>query len=72
MSLDTDKEDQNAEEAPQAGADCRQLPPDTDLETLAATIKVRWGCEQAHQEFKEDTVSIISRADHRVVCIDLR
>jgi SRSO17 transposase len=27
---------------------------DTDLETLAAAIKARWICEQAHQQMKEE------------------
>jgi SRSO17 transposase len=30
------------------------LPADTDLKTLAATIKARWVCEQAHQQLKEE------------------
>ena len=30
------------------------LPHDTDLKTLAATIKARWACEQAHQQLKEE------------------
>src|SRR5262245_49707653 len=30
------------------------LPAKTDLRTLAATIKVRWICEQAHQQLKEE------------------
>ncbi|HME83177.1 MAG TPA: IS701 family transposase [Roseiarcus sp.] len=30
------------------------LPPDADLKTLAATIKARWICEQAHQQLKEE------------------
>ena len=30
-----------------------KLPEKTDLRTLAATIKVRWICEQAHQQLKE-------------------
>jgi SRSO17 transposase len=30
------------------------LPADTDLHTLAATIKARWICEQAHQQLKEE------------------
>jgi SRSO17 transposase len=30
------------------------LPPGTDLRTLAATIKARWICEQAHQQLKEE------------------
>jgi SRSO17 transposase len=30
------------------------LPAETDLHTLAATIKARWICEQAHQQLKEE------------------
>lgn len=30
------------------------LPGDTDLKTLAATVKARWSCEQAHQQMKEE------------------
>lgn len=30
------------------------LPTDTTLKTLAATIKARWVCEQAHQQLKEE------------------
>jgi len=30
------------------------LPVGTDLRTLAATIKARWICEQAHQQLKEE------------------
>src|SRR6478752_5905580 len=30
------------------------LPAKTDLHTLAATIKARWICEQAHQQMKEE------------------
>src|SRR5215468_4424269 len=30
------------------------LPATTDLRTLAATIKARWVCEQAHQQLKEE------------------
>jgi SRSO17 transposase len=30
------------------------LPPEMDLKTLAATIKARWVCEQAHQQMKEE------------------
>ena len=30
------------------------LPAATDLRTLAATIKARWICEQAHQQLKEE------------------
>jgi SRSO17 transposase len=30
------------------------LPAKADLRTLAATIKSRWICEQAHQQLKEE------------------
>ncbi len=30
------------------------LPADANLRTLAATIKARWVCEQAHQQLKEE------------------
>jgi len=30
------------------------LPGDTELKTLAASIKARWVCEQAHQQMKEE------------------
>ena len=30
------------------------LPAGTNLRTLAATIKARWVCEQAHQQMKEE------------------
>jgi SRSO17 transposase len=30
------------------------LPADATLEELAATIKARWVCEQAHQQLKEE------------------
>ena len=30
------------------------LPPETSLKALAATIKARWICEQAHQQLKEE------------------
>jgi SRSO17 transposase len=30
------------------------LPTDTSLKMLAATIKARWVCEQAHQQLKEE------------------
>ena len=33
------------------------LPAATDLRTLAATIKARWICEQAHQQLKEELVA---------------
>ena len=34
--------------------DLANLPADADLKTLAATIKARWVCEQAHQQLKEE------------------
>ena len=30
------------------------VPAQTDLRTLTATIKARWICEQAHQQLKEE------------------
>src|SRR6202051_1802108 len=30
------------------------LPADATIKTLAATIKARWACEQAHQQLKEE------------------
>ena len=30
------------------------LPADTPLDELAATIKARWVCEQAHQQLKDE------------------
>ncbi len=30
------------------------LPANTSLKTLAATVKARWSCEQAHQQMKEE------------------
>jgi SRSO17 transposase len=30
------------------------LPAEANLKTLAATIKARWVCEQAHQQLKEE------------------
>ena len=30
------------------------LPADANLKTLAAAIKARWVCEQAHQQMKEE------------------
>jgi SRSO17 transposase len=29
-------------------------PADTNLKRLAATLKAHWGCEQAHQQLKEE------------------
>jgi SRSO17 transposase len=34
--------------------DLSNLPPETTLKQLAATIKARWVCEQAHQQLKEE------------------
>jgi SRSO17 transposase len=39
------------------------LPARTNLRTLAATIKARWICEQAHQQLKEELVSTTSKGD---------
>ena len=30
------------------------LPPDTSLKSLAASVKARWICEQAHEQMKEE------------------
>jgi hypothetical protein len=40
------------------------LPANTDLRSLAATIKARWICEQAHQQIKKNSVLITSKDDH--------
>jgi hypothetical protein len=41
------------------------LSANTDLRTLAATIKARWICEQAHQQMKEELGFLMtSRDDH--------
>jgi SRSO17 transposase len=41
-----------------ASGECKyylsNLPAATNLKTLAATIKARWVCEQAHQQLKEE------------------
>ena len=34
--------------------DLSNLPADATLKTLAAAIKARWLCEQAHQQLKEE------------------
>jgi SRSO17 transposase len=34
------------------------LPAKTELRTLAATIKARWICEQAHQQLKEEELGL--------------
>ena len=48
------------------------LPPNANLKTLAATIKARWVCEQAHQRLKEDLVSTTSKAAGGEVCVAMR
>jgi SRSO17 transposase len=48
------------------------LPVKADLRTLAAAIKARWICEQAHQQLKENSVSITSRADPGKACTAMR
>jgi SRSO17 transposase len=40
------------------------LSADTDLKTLAAAIKARWICEQAHQQMRRNSGSITSRVGH--------
>jgi SRSO17 transposase len=37
------------------------LPADANIKTLAAAIKARWVCEQAHQQLKEDWASTTSK-----------
>ena len=39
------------------------LSAKTDLHTLAATIKARWICEQAHQQLKRNLASTTSKDD---------
>jgi len=39
------------------------LPAKADLRTLAATIKARWVCEQAHQQLKGE-LGLVSRVLH--------
>ncbi len=45
------------------------LPAKTDVHTLAATIKARWICEQAHQQLKEELGLITSKDDPGKACI---
>ncbi len=45
------------------------LPAATDLRTVAASIKARWICEQAHQQLKEELGLDPSRGDHGRVFI---
>jgi hypothetical protein len=44
----------NAHDAGEKQYYLAKLPAKTDLRTLAATIKARWICEQAHQQLKEE------------------
>ena len=46
------------------------LPADASLKMLAATIKARWVCEQAHQQLKEDLASTTSKVDPGPGCTD--
>ena len=39
------------------------LPADVSLKTLAAAVKARWICEQAHQQLKEE----LGLGDEKVV-----
>ena len=48
------------------------LPAATSLRTLAATIKARWICEQAHQQLKEELASITSKGDPGKVSTAMR
>ena len=49
------------------------LPAATSLRTLAATIKARWICEQAHQQLKEERLaSITSKGDPGKVSTAMR
>ena len=48
------------------------LPADAAIKTLAATIKARWICEQAHQQLKEESGSTTSKVDPGRDYIDTR
>ncbi len=48
------------------------LPADTPLRRLAAAIKARWVCEQAHQQRKEELGLDHARADPGRACIVTR
>jgi SRSO17 transposase len=48
------------------------LPDDADLRTLAATIKARWVCEQAHQQLRRNSASTTSKDAHGKVWIATR
>jgi SRSO17 transposase len=48
------------------------LPPNTGLKMLAAAIKARWICEQAHQQMKEELGLDHSRGDHGRGCTGTR
>jgi SRSO17 transposase len=45
---------------------------ETNLRTLAAIIKARWICEQAHQQIKKNSISITSRDGPGKACTDTR
>jgi len=48
------------------------LPADTTIKTLAATIKARWVCEQAHSSSRRSWGSTTSKADPGKDYIDMR
>ena len=48
------------------------LPADASLKTLAAAIKARWVCEQAHQQSRKNSASITSKADAGMACTATR
>ena len=45
------------------------LPTDATLKRLAAAVKAKWACEQAHQRLKEELGLDYFEADHGAVCI---
>jgi len=46
--------------------DLANLPAEAGLKTLAATIKARWICQQAHQQLKEELCLDHFEGDHGV------
>jgi SRSO17 transposase len=48
------------------------LPADTSLKTLAATIKAKWICEKAHQQLKEELGLITTKEDPGLDYTDTR
>ena len=48
------------------------LPTDATIKTLAATIKARWVCEQAHQQLRRSLGSTTSKVDPGRDYIDTR